>query len=80
MAVLTDIYGGLAPHGRDHAVLPGDAPWRLASRLSALLLRPTATEFDRAVADDLLKPRYRTMVLVDEDVERLLDRLNAPVI
>ena len=51
MAVLTDIYGGLAPHGRDHAVLPGDAPWRLASRLSALLLRPTATEFDRAVAD-----------------------------
>ncbi len=53
MAVLTDIYGGLAPHGRDHAVLSGDAPWRLASRLSALLLRPTATEFDRAVADGL---------------------------
>jgi uncharacterized protein (TIGR00730 family) len=35
---------------------------------------PLLAWLDRAVQDDLLKPRYRTMVLVDDDVERLLDR------
>jgi uncharacterized protein (TIGR00730 family) len=32
---------------------------------------------DRAVQDDLLKQRYRDMVLVDDDLERLLNRMSA---
>ena len=34
---------------------------------------------DRCVADDLLKPRYREFLLVDDDAERLLDALTAAV-
>jgi uncharacterized protein (TIGR00730 family) len=36
---------------------------------------PLLAWLDRAVRDDLLKSRYRDTLLVDDDVERLLDRL-----
>jgi hypothetical protein len=40
---------------------------------------PLLAWLDRCVADDFLKPRYRELLLVDDDVERMLDALGRPV-
>ena len=36
---------------------------------------PLLAWIDRCIADDLLKPRYRDFLVVDDDVERMLDGL-----